>query len=342
MQARKIKLLLFIIILLLQSVVWAGSVTKTGTTSAKFLNIGVGARANSMGGAYATIANDATAMYWNPAGIAQIEDYQIIFNQTDWIADINHSYIGLVLPAGSFGNIGFNITAITMGDMELTSENFPEGTGEKFSAGSYAIGFSYARYLTQNFMIGTNIKYINESIYNSTAQGVAIDIGTIFTTPFYGVKFSTSITNFGTKMQMTGDDLLIRHDPNTQESGNNDQIDAYYSTDEFDLPLRLQIGMAKDFRIVEGQRLTLAVDAAHPNDNSEYLNFGGELALLNEKVFLRGGFKSLFLEDREEGLTLGAGFNYKTWNSFVLAIDYAFQDFVHLGDVHTFGIKIGF
>ena len=95
---------------------------------------------------------------------------------------------------------------------------------------------------------------------------------------------------------MTGEDLLIRYDADPNRQGNNETVDAYYKTDEFELPLRLQIGISKDFQFFDEQRLTIAVDATHPNDNAEYVNVGGELSIFDNLISLRGGYKALFLE----------------------------------------------
>lgn len=330
------------IALLMSLGVLQAGVTKTGTTAAKFLNMGVGPRTIAMGGAYIPADNDAGAMYWNAAGIARTTHFQAIFTQSNWIADIKLNYLGAVVPMGDMGAIGVNVTAVTMGDMLETTEYFPEGTGNTFSANMFAIGLTYARSLTENFIIGANIKYIQETISNSNAQGVALDIGTIFTTPFYGIRFATSITNFGTKMTMSGQDLLFQSDPLPNSGGSVDRLNSYYETDPFDLPLRLQIGISKEFKITDDQRLSIAVDAAHPSDNSQFINTGAEWALFNERFFLRAGFKTLFLKDREEGLTLGAGFHYNSLGYMTFAIDYAYQQFKYLGDVHTFGVNIGF
>lgn len=317
-------------------------VSKTGTTAAKFLSIGIGAKANGMGGAFSSIADDATALYWNPAGIATINEYQTYFSHTAMFADINLNYFGLVIPAGALGNIGFSVTALDYGEMEVTTEFNPDGTGETFSAGSYAFGLSLARNITEDFILGITAKYIREDIFNSSASGFAFDIGTIFKTPFYGVKFASSITNYGTKMQMDGQDLLIQYDSDPQSTGNNESLDAYLGTDDFDLPLRLQIGLSRDFQFLEDQRFTISVDATHPNDNDQWVNVGGELALFNETIFLRGGYKTLFLEDSQEGLALGFGLNYDGLDYFRLAIDYSYQQGEYLDDVHTFGVLLGF
>jgi hypothetical protein len=86
----------------------------------------------------------------------------------------------------------------------------------------------------------------------------------------------------------------------------------------------------------------LSVDATHPNDNAQYMNVGGELALFNEMLFLRGGYKTLFLKESQEGLTLGMGLNYNGLGYLSLAVDYAFQQYKYLGDTHSFGIMLKF
>lgn len=338
-----IKFLLIAIMLIMFGVypLQAQKVTKTGTTAAKFLNIGIGPRANAMGSAYSSVANDATSMYWNPAGISYMNEVQATFTYTKMFADLNVNYFGVVIPAGDYGSFGFNVTALNIGDMEVTTEYYPEGTGETFSAGSYAFGFSYGRFITQDFAIGVNVKYIRENIFNSSADGIGFDIGTIFNTPFYGIKFASSITNYGSKMKMEGEDLLIRHDSDPQRAGNNETLDAYYKTEEFELPLRLQIGISKEFEFLNDQKFVLAVDAIHPNDNNQWVNIGGELSLFNNLFSLRGGYKGLFLKDNQEGLTLGTGINYH-FGTLRIMVDYSYQKYRYLDNIHSFGVTIGF
>ena len=335
-------LVVLILVFLHSNIFSQEGVSKSGTTAAKFLSIGVGPRANAMGGAFAAIADDASSMYWNPAGIGLVDKFEGIFTYTEMFADINLNYFGIVIPTGDFGNIGVNVTALNIGEMDVTTEDFPEGTGETFTAGSYAFGLSYARFITDNFIVGANIKYIRENIYNSSAEGLAIDIGTIFTTPFYGIKFASSISNFGTKMNMTGDDLLVRYDQDETTRGNNETVDAKLATDDFELPLRLQIGISKDFIFAENQRFSLAVDANYPNDNDQWVNVGGELALFSNLVFLRGGYKTLFLDDSQEGLTFGVGLKYDQSNLLGIQVDYAYQQLEYLDNTHSFGIILSF
>ena len=128
-------------------------------------------------------------------------------------------------------------------------------------------------------------------------------------------------------------------DPNIH--GNNETVDAYYKTDKFELPLKLQIGISKDLQFLDEQRFTIAVDATHPNDNSAYLNVGGELSFLNNIISLRGGYKSWLLDDSQEGLTLGAGFYYEL-GVFAVGFDYSYQEFKQLDYVHSFGVSLKF
>jgi len=320
----------------------AQTITKTGTTAAKFLSIGIGPRAIAMGGAYTAVGNDASSIYWNPAGITGMDQFQALFTYTNLFAGIGVDYFGLVLPSGETGDFALNVTAVDYGSMGVTTEDQPDGTGETFTPASYEFGLTYARSITQDFAVGATAKLVTENIYHSNATGVAFDIGTLFMTPFYDVKFASSITNFGTKMQMSGNDLLIRYDVDPTRAGSNNTVDANIATDQFDLPLRLQIGLARDFLFLDGQRFTLAVDGVVPNDNNESVNVGGELALFNNMVFLRGGYKSLFLKNSQEGLTLGIGLKYQKPGYLEIAIDYAYQQYTYLGNVNSFGVQLNF
>lgn len=314
-------------------------VTKVGTTAAKFLSIPVGARALGMGGAFVAVANDVTAMYWNPAGIARLYQSEALFSHAAWLAGIDFNYAGVVIPVDESGTFGVNFTSLSMEEMERTTEEQPEGTGQFFSAGSFAVGVSYARNLTEWFSIGANIKYINEHIWNSSAKGFGIDLGTLFTTPFSGIKFGAGIANFGEKLKISGDDLLVQKDLSPIK-GNNTSVNAQLSTEEFDLPLILRIGIAYEPLSTEEQQLTFVVDAAHPNDNSESISLGGEYSLFQKILSVRAGYKGLGERDREEKFTLGGGIRYAFEGNLTVKVDYAYQKFGRLDNIHKFAFGI--
>lgn len=333
-------------IVLLVVVAWSAvslgqTVTKVGTTAAKFLSIPVGARAIGMGGAFVAVTSDASAIYWNVAGLTQLTQSEATFSHTNWIADISFNFGAVTFPLSDLGIVGINFTSMTMGEMERTTETEPEGTGQTFTAGSFAVGLSYARSLTEWFSIGGSFKYINEHIWNSAAMGFGVDIGTLFTTPFPGLKFGAGISNFGTKMKIGGDDLLVQKDISA-DAGNNANVNANLTTESFDLPLILRIGLAYEAFNTETHQLLVTVDAAHPNDNSESLSFGAEYSLFQRLLSFRGGYRSLGYRNSEEEFTLGAGLQYEVSGGLVMRADYAFEKFGRLKDVHSFTLGLAF
>jgi hypothetical protein len=333
---------LAILLMVFASQVSAQGVTKVGTTAASFLAIDIGPRATGMGSAYVAAANDATAMYWNPAGISRLTSFEATFCNTKWIADLSFNYMGAVLALGSFGNIGVNATFLTMDEIERTTIANPDGTGEFFDAGCYAIGLGYARNLTDFFAIGFNAKYINERMYNSSATGFALDVGVLFDTKFHGLTLGLSIANYGTKMQLDGRDLQVQHDVDPRVYGNNQNINARLQTDAFDLPLMMRAGLSMDvLKGLYNSNFILSVDALHPSDDVESINIGGEYILYN-MFFLRAGYKELFSMDSEQGLCFGGGLHYTFQNTGpAFYFDYSFIDFGVFNAVHMFSVSLG-
>lgn len=318
---------------------FVSDVTKVAITAAPFLEIGVGARAMGMGGAYVGNADESSALYWNAGGVARISRPEGIFVHMNWIADINFDYIGFVLPAGRVGSFGLSISSLSMDDMMVRTEERPQGTGEYFKSGSIALGLTYALNLTDRFSIGFTGKYVREEIWNESAQGMAIDVGTLFTTGFHGMRIGASLTNFGTDMRMSGEDLVTYHDIDDQKLGNNDEIYAELKTDSWPMPLNFQVGLALDLIDNSTQRVTFAVDAIQPTDNKESINVGVEYGL-RKWLFLRTGYRSLFLDDNEEGLTFGAGANLRFFYNLPFRFDYAYADFGRLQSIHCFTVAL--
>jgi hypothetical protein len=320
--------------------VQAQGVTKVGTTAAGFLAIDMGPRGTAMGGASVSVANDVSAMYWNPAGIARINRFEASFTNTKWIADLSLNFAGAVLPLGDVGNIGINATFLTMDEIERTTISQPEGTGELFDVGSYAFGLSYARNLTNQFSIGVNAKYINERLYHSSATGFALDVGALFDTKFYGLMLGMSISNYGTKMQLDGRDMQVQHDIDVSVAGNDPNINARLRTDLYDLPLIFRVGVSMD--ILKGwsnSNFIISADALHPSDDVESINVGCEY-VFNNLIALRVGYKGFFAKDSEQGLNYGGGVRYEIGNT-KLKVDYSYISFGVLSSVHMFSVGLG-
>ena len=320
---------------------FVSNVSKVGITAATFLEIEVGARAIGMGGAFVAVANDATAIFWNPAGIARLPRGEAILIHTNWLVGTNFDFVGVVVPMGYLGSIAVNVISLSTDEMEVRTVQRPEGTGEKFSYGDLSAGLSYAKNLTDRFSIGVNAKYISQRIWHMKAKGVAFDIGTLFKTRFNGLMIGMSISNFGASMKMEGKDVFVNYDEAPQFGGSNDQIPAFKKTDKFPLPLLFRVGVAMDILKSGSSRLTIAADAAHPNDNTEYINMGMEY-VFNKNIALRFGYKNLFTLDTEEGFTAGFGTKLKLPGGVALKIDYAYQDFGRLQNAQRFSLGLEF
>jgi hypothetical protein len=341
----KSKLTMFALVLCLcsESILAQSSsgVSKRGTTAAPFLSIAQGARALGMGGAFVAVANDPSAMYWNPSGIADQQGFHFVVDHTNWIADVGYDYIGATVGLGTLGALGVNVTASNIADMKVTTVDKQDGTGEVFGVTDLAIGLTYALKLTDQFAIGFNPKYVYQNIWKMSASAFALDIGVKYQTPFDGFTLGMAITNFGSKMQMQGNNLLVLYDQDPGNTGINTRIPADLATDQWDLPLNFRVGIAYAASLGSANKITLAVDAAHPSDNYESVNVGGEY-VFEDVLYFRGGMKSMFLKDSEESFTLGVGFKQLLLGNLQFNVDYAYQNLSRLKNVQKFTIGVSF
>jgi hypothetical protein len=317
------------------------TITKVGTTSGQFLKLGVGARAVALGGSFVAQANDLSALYWNPAGLSQIQGSAAQLSHTEYLADITYNHAGFATNLGVLGTLGFSFTFLDSGDMEVRTLRRPDGTGEQFDAQSMALQLSLGRALTDRFSIGGTAKYVRESIWHSSASTIALDVGVLFTTPYERLKLGASIVNFGSKMRMSGRDVYFSQDPDPVNQGNVEIVNAEFLTEKYPLPLMFRVGLAWTAYQAGGHQLVLSSDAAHPNDNTEYLNMGAEYGFRG-LFFVRSGYRNLFEEDGEEGLTLGSGLSLRIDRALRATIDYAYADFGRLEQTHWFTVGLEF
>ncbi len=316
--------------------------TNVGTTAAAFLEIGAGARAQAMGGAYTAITQDATAMYWNTAGIGRLPGFEITFSHINWILDTKYDYFGIVKPINDIFSVGANITSFGVGEQPVRTVQLEGGTGEFYTAQDVAIGVSFALNLTDRFSFGINAKYINQRIWHSSATGFAIDVGGLYLTQLKGLQLGFSISNFGTDMKMSGRDLLNVVDPDIINEGVTN-IPVDYKTGSFVLPLLFRFGVSYKLILSSiSSEMTFAVDLLKPNNDKESVNLGMEY-LIFKTIALRAGYRSLFLNGNTGGLSLGFGLSLTPLRSkFEVTVDYAYVDLGLLNSVHNFGLNFRF
>jgi len=324
---------------------------RIGTTTAGFLEIGFGSAGAAMGDAYVSMARDITSIYWNPAGLAYMEQSEAQFVIQPWIVDISTSFAaaGLVIP--DIGTVAVGFTFTDYGEMDVNTVEFPEGTGERFSAGDFAVSLAYGRAITNWFGFGLAAKYIESSIWHMDASSLALDLGVSLNTVFFsptgdradGMRIAMSISNYGTRMKFEGVDLLQTIDIRLNEDGNFRDVPGKFDTNEWELPLIFRLGVAVNAFRTESQRLTIATDALHPNNNAESVNVGGEYEYYEPtlgRIILRAGYKGLFLNESEAefGFTFGGGFEKLLMGNMSLKLDYAYRDMGILGKVNSYGI----
>ncbi|MBI9070741.1 MAG: PorV/PorQ family protein [Melioribacteraceae bacterium] len=346
---KKITITLFTLTLLLFLGISANAqsdvgVSKVGTTAAQFLKFGAGARAISMGGAYTAVSDDIYASYYNPAGVALVNGSgEVAFNHAEWLADITYDY-----AAGSINLEGLGSMFITLSTMQVPKEkvrtnDFPEGDGRYWDATSLSIGLGFSRRLTDRFSIGLQAKFIQESIWNTSATGFALDIGTYYVTPFNDLVIGASVTNFGSKMQLDGRDIQVNLDPNDDPDTGPNNVPGQYKMDNHELPLTFRVGLSMKVLETRYMSVKCALDAVHPNDNDEYINAGTEFGFM-DMFFLRGGFQKILwdAENGENGLTFGAGISYQMDSGMNIKFNYAYADYGDLEEIHFLDIALGF
>ena len=318
--------------------------TNVGTAGAQFLKIGPGARVDSLGGAFGALADDVTSIYWNPAGISQLEKMSFSDTQIFWLADIRYNYLAFAIPIEKVGTLGASVTFLNVPDTEITTLTKPDGTGLWYSAYDTAVSVAYARQLYEQesgakLSVGLNAKYIHQQIHRESARGVAIDIGMSFSN--FGPEMRFSGPNLESGSEVAGDPRTADYRPFPETS--NPTRTAALETIEFPLPSNFRLGIAYDIIDSGDNLLTLALDANHPNDNSERLNIGMEY-WFRKMAAIRAGYKFRLGEDRaddEEGITLGLGIHL-TLGKRLLALDYAFADFGRLQQAHRVSLGLQF
>jgi hypothetical protein len=307
-----------------------------GTSGAQFLQLPVGARGAALGSAFTGISDDASSVFWNPAGITKINSTAAHFSYMRWFDMFDFNAVSVIKNFEDFGSIGLSLITFGMDKMEITTETSPQGTGRYYDAQDMAFGLTYARYLTDKFSFGVTVKYVYQRIWNETAGGPAFDVGTQYAMDFQNLTIAMSLSNFGPDLQYDGPDLNVTHDVNSGIPLNR-LTEARLATDPYALPLSFQVGIGIDLFKSEFIKTRAGIDAVHPNDNKERVNSGLEVSFY-DRLYLRGGYKYNY---DDEDITAGAGVNIP-FSSTVVRFDYAYGMYDLLPDSHRISLGVDF
>lgn len=331
-------LIFTLVCLLIFSVTTFAQNTKLAQTGMKFLSVSTDARASALGEAYTSVHSASEAMFYNPAGMALIQNFaDITFGQTSWIADINYMHAAAAFnPFGNdyYGVFGISVVAVDYGELQQTirAENeqgfLDVGT---FSPTAISLGLGYARALSEKFSVGGNVKYVRQNLVNGIVDIqnqtgfekekfeldlFAFDFGVIYKTGFKSLNLGMSIRNFSGEVE--------------------------YIEESFQLPLTFKIGASIDaFDLTEldteTHSLLVTVDASHPRDYKEQVMLGGEYTFV--KMFsVRAGYN--FPND-ERGFSAGVGVKSDI-GGVMLGVDYAYAPFGIFDTVHRFSVKFAY
>ncbi len=295
---------------------------RAGITVFPFLKIGVNPRAVAMGESFVAISDDASSLYWNPAGAVISSANEIIFSHSLWFADISHNFAGYVHHLTSSDAIGVSVISVSTADMERATVTNPSGTGSLFSYQDIAVGFTYSRAMTDQFSFGITGKFVHETLAELTMQTVLIDLGAYYYTGYAKSRFAFVLTNFGGTTKPEG-------------TANVYGIGEVKDFQEFSPPTVFRLSFAMEPFQNDEHRLTTSVQLNHPNDNAENLAFGAEYAW-TETVFFRVGYK-LNVEEQASP-SYGIGIRIPVEVS-VVRFDYASASFGALGNTHRFSVS---
>lgn len=280
----------------LVTAVWAGA----GTTVAEFLLIGAGARASAMGEAFVAVADDASAVYWNPGALSQVSGTQLALTHNELLSDIRYEYLAITRQTQR-GTWGASLSYLHMG--ELVGRDAAGAGTKDFSAYDLSATCSYGRKVTEAISLGTTLRVIDQHLEEESASTIALDLGLLAKTFVPHLTAGLAVQHLGPGQKFA------------------DQRES--------LPRTIRAGLG--YKALQ-ETLTLGLDTSLVKDSGAALSLGGEY-LLKKIVALRLGYKRDPETDSSVGLAAGMGFFYKAYR-----LDYAFVPFSDLGDTHRFSL----
>ncbi len=304
--------------------------SRTGTAGMQFLKTGVDARSMGMAGAVASSPNDASTMYWNPAGITQIDSgtkYNLTLNHCGYFAKTKLEQIAFVYKQ-KYGYWGFQLLSFRSPNMKETTEFQPDGTGRTFSFSDVLIGLSYSQQLTNNFSFGISSKYVNESFAGVTTNNVLFDLGLFYDIHLRNTRFAAVISNFGINVKPRGEVTALKlSGPSTTSD-----LSAYSAPSLFRVAVSTLVFRKKDNLLMGTLQLN------HPGDNNETFAFGFEYEY-RKLLIARTGYE--FGADENGFPSVGVGIKLpKRYGG--LRFDYGWQHKPVFGSVQRIGIVASF
>jgi len=315
-----------------------------GIRAAEFLTIPVGARGIAMGSAYTAVADDISAIWWNPAGLGFLENKEVMFNIVDYTLDLTYNYFAAAVPIlDGRATVGGFFGYLDIPDEEITTITHPNGTGNFYNAYDFQMGGSFAYNLSDRFVAGLNLKYIHQDFFqNMSGNAFGIDAGAIYHTEFMNreIKFSFAIQNLGTNITMRGELLRISIPPETMTGG---VPDAYgdYSTDPYAFAKRSRRGAFREthtYRLPTAVKIALAYNL-FTSEKANWLTSGEIWRNANIPISYSAGTELSYTFNPFTSAAIRVGWKIQT-DEFTEDVDK--MGFAYWGDDPTFrGFSVG-
>lgn len=339
----------FLIGLLILLLVGAHSVyasaPKLGTAGAVELLVPMGTSSVAMAGANIANVKGTDAIYWNPAGLSNIKGGEATFSYMDYFADMKVSYLAAGVKAGRLGTIGLSFQIFDIGDIEVTTIEVPEGTGEILSPDFLTVGLTYARRFTDRILFGSTAKIVSERIGNMSASAAALDFGLQYNSE-KGISFGVTMKNIGTNIEFDGnshefDSEIPWASPNATTRKTKLDLAAH------ELPTSMNMGLAYTYELAGLGNLS--VSGVYNNNSYEldHVGMGAEFGFRN-LLFVRAGYVSQIYPDdwdwdkeSQFALSMGFGLNLNLSGTNI-KFDYANRPMELFDSNQYFSVSFGF
>lgn len=331
-------LALLLVFVLIGSTAYAGDDTRTGTAGAMELLIPIGARSAALSGSTIASSSGADAIFWNPAGISRLEGTDVLFNSMSYIADIKINYFAIASNFGGTGTFGVSLKTLNFGNIPVTTVALPEGTGGTFSPSYITFGLSYSNKFTDRIYGGFTAKYISERIVETSATGIALDVGVQYLSSS-GIKLGIALKNIGPQMKYSGQDGVYYVIPPDQQAGSAQRALSLEKAG-FELPSTLEFGVGYDLTL-PGNAGVLSINGAFQNTNFGDDEFRGGLEYAWDNIlFLRAGIMQTQNQDNNiYGPTFGVGINIPLGGTSIM-FDYSYRDVKYFDGNQWIGVKL--
>ncbi len=282
--------------------VLAGNPDRQGEAGAYELLMNPWAKSAGLHTMTTSMVSGVEALRLNVAGLARIPKTEVLVSHSIYLqgTDINMNAFGFAQRVGKSGAFGVSIMSLDFGDIPITTEFQPEGTGATFSPNFFHLGMAYSHIFANKVSVGITFRGVSETTADLTAFGFAIDAGVQYVTgPQDNFKFGISLRNIGSPMSFKGEGLSLQT-PNPDSDGSY-EITVNQRSAEFELPSALNLGISYDFLLAPKHRLTTIGNFTSNSFSQDQIGGGIEYAL-NEMFMIRGGYKYEFGSTADDGI----------------------------------------